>query len=94
MIKVLLLMLLLTSANAQEQEPYPETIDIMKAPLSQWELTVVTRYEMIDIAHEYWTRKSCMKDGIRRIEEDMKPKEFGEPVFIGFICEWIKQPRP
>lgn len=91
-ITTLLVMFVLTQAQATE--PYPETAGDM-FPVHQWQLTMISREEMIDMdtpGFENYSRTSCIKRGIEEMQETLIKDRFGGIVpWLGFICEYVKE---
>lgn len=93
-ITTLLIMLVLSQAQADEPLPYPEFASEM-FPADHWELTLVWRDRMEDIdmlGAEKYSRTSCLKDGIARMLKDMESvavKKWGSEQILGFICEYV-----
>jgi hypothetical protein len=93
MIKVLTLALVL--AGAEVEDLYPESADPDRYPVAHWQLTMVSQTDMVDIdadGFQFFTRKSCVRDGMRRMQESLDveiPPEAG--VWLGFVCEYVTE---
>lgn len=94
--KIMTLLIVLVLAQAQATEPYPELAGD-RFPVDHWQLTLVTRDRMIDITapgFEKSSRRSCIKEGIRRLTKDMESvpvKEWGAEPLLGFVCEYVTE---
>ena len=88
-IATLLIMLVLTQAQATET--YPEFAG-ERYPVEYWQLTLISRTDMTDLSMEYYSRTSCIKEGLRRIVKDMNsdPVKWGAEPQLGFVCEYVR----
>lgn len=93
--KIATILIMITLAQAQATEPYPELAS-ENYPVDYWQLKMVSREEMTDIdapGFENYSRTSCIKEGIRRMVKDMNSvpvKEWGAEPLLGFVCEYVK----
>jgi len=91
--KIVTLLVMLVLTQAQATEPYPEFAGA-KFPVNHWQLTMVSRDELVDIdipGFENYSRTSCIRAGIERMKGALIDDRFGGIVpWLGFVCEFVK----
>lgn len=92
-IATLLIMLVLTLSQAHAEKLYPSMAGD-RYPVEHWQLTMVWQDRVTAMSSpgfENYSRTSCIKEGIRRIEVDMNSNavKWGAEPMLGFTCKYV-----